>query len=103
MVFCDRTFHAQWLYGLWRALLGVRAFLATVACEVITRKLDSSIGESGPHAFAVREAAFAGAAKRAAQPHVHRIPLPTSVTIAIRPSDEGGIRADNHIFLKNGR
>jgi hypothetical protein len=27
---------------------------------------------------------------RLARLHVHRIPLPTSVTIAIRPSDGGG-------------
>jgi hypothetical protein len=34
--------------------------------------------------------------------HVHRIPLPTLVTIAKRPSGGGGTRADNHIFPKNG-
>jgi hypothetical protein len=32
---------------------------------------------------------------------VHRIPLPTSVTIAIRPSCGGGTARRNHIFLKN--
>jgi hypothetical protein len=45
------------------------------------RKLDASVGASGPHDFAVR----VGAVRR--QPlRVHRIPRPTSVTIAIRPS-----------------
>jgi hypothetical protein len=36
-------------------------------------------------------------------PHVHRIPPPTSVTIAKRPSGGDGMRARNHTFLKNGR
>jgi hypothetical protein len=40
---------------------------------------------------------------RAEHPGVHRIPLPTSVTIAIRPSCGGGMGEDNHAFLKNGR
>jgi hypothetical protein len=39
---------------------------------------------------------------RAEQPHVHRIPRPTSVTIAKRPSGERETREENHIFLKNG-
>src|SRR6185437_8612647 len=34
---------------------------------------------------------------------VHRIPPPTSVTIAIRPSCGGGMGGDNHVFRKNGR
>jgi hypothetical protein len=42
--------------------------IASVACE-IARKLDISVGISGPHDFAVRD----GAARRAA-PRVHRIP-----------------------------
>jgi len=42
-------------------------------------RLDPSVGRSGPHAFAVREAAFVGAHARAAHPHVHRILPPTSV------------------------
>jgi len=44
-------------------------------------RLDPSIGGSGPHAFAVR----IDAARLAGQ-HVHRIPHPTFVTIAKRPS-----------------
>src|SRR5215475_4392081 len=34
--------------------------------------------------------------------HVHRIPLPTSVTIAKRPSCGNGTPPDNHIFPING-
>src|SRR3954465_1262221 len=45
------TSPAQWLYGLSRALPGGR--FATVACGS-DRKLDTSFGMSGPHAFAVR-------------------------------------------------
>ena len=66
-------------------------------------RLDPSIGGPGPHAFAVREECFRPRVKRAEHTHVHRLPLPTSVTIAIRPSCGGGMRADNHIFPKNGR
>jgi hypothetical protein len=48
----------------------------------LLRKLDTSIGVSGPHGFAVRKsgALVYGTAC------VHRIPLPTSVTIMSRPS-----------------
>jgi hypothetical protein len=45
------------------------------------RQLDASVGASGPHDFAVR----AGVA-RLATLRVHRIPRPTFVTIAKRPS-----------------
>ena len=37
-----------------RALLGVPGFLATVVSWIITTKLDTSVGVSGPHDFAVR-------------------------------------------------
>jgi hypothetical protein len=37
-----------------RALPGVPGLLATVACEFVTRKLDPSVGRSGPHDFAAR-------------------------------------------------
>ena len=65
-------------------------------------RLDPSVGGSGPHAFAVREAVFAGAHTRAEHPHVHRIPLPTSVTIASRPSRGIRMRREKHNFLENG-
>jgi hypothetical protein len=60
-------------------------------------RLDPSVGRSGPHGFAVRITSA-----RLAPFCVHRIPLPTFVTIAIRPPDGGGMRSENHIFLKNG-
>ena len=50
-----------------------------------SRRLDPSVGGTGPHGLTVREKAFVHAPKCAEHPHVHRIPLPTSVTIAIRP------------------
>jgi hypothetical protein len=37
-----------------RDLPGVPGFLATVALRVIATKLDTSVGVSGPHDFAVR-------------------------------------------------
>ena len=78
------------VYGLSRALPGVPGFVATVALGLVSPRLDPSVGRSGPHAFAVRKAAFVGARMRAAHPHVHRILPPTSVTIASRPPGEAG-------------
>jgi hypothetical protein len=46
-----------------------------------TAKLDTSVGVSGPHDFAVRVVSLVLRHLR-----VHRIPLPTFVTIAKRPS-----------------
>jgi hypothetical protein len=58
------------------------------------RQLDTSVGVSGPHDFAVREiSAFVNAPA-----HVHRIPYPTSVTIAIRPSCEDGTAVDVEVI-----
>src|ERR1700737_3959887 len=43
------------VYGLYRALPGEPGFLATVAPEKLaSQELDTSIGVSGPHDFAVR-------------------------------------------------
>jgi hypothetical protein len=70
------------VYGLYRALPGEPGFLATVAPEKLaSQELDTSVGVSGPHVFAVRISAV-----RQERISVHRIPPPTSVTIAKRPS-----------------
>ena len=55
--------------------------------KLASRELDASVGASGPHDFAVR----LGAARprkvfARRRQNVHRIPRPTSVTIATRPS-----------------
>ena len=62
----------------------VTGLIVTVTCEY-SRKLDASAGASGPHDFAVRLSAV-----RQKRIRVHRIPPPTSVTIAKRPSKGGG-------------
>ena len=81
---------------LFRALLGVPGVLVTVARS---RRLDTSIGVSGPHGFVGRILTrFVFARQR-----IHRIPASRFVTIAIRPSSGGGMCGDNHVFLKNGR
>jgi hypothetical protein len=69
--------------------------IATVAGGFIVRQLDPSVGRSGPHAFAVR-------ISRVRQPrrYVHRIPDPTSVTTAIRPSEWGEDSADHTTDLR---
>ena len=52
------------------------------------RQLDTSVEMSGPHDFAVRLKHRSSARRQS----VHRIPRPTSVTIAIRPSCGDGMR-----------
>src|SRR6202795_1449515 len=47
------AFPAQWFYGLYRALPGEPGSFATVA-RAPERELDTSVGVSGPHDFAVR-------------------------------------------------
>jgi hypothetical protein len=49
------------------------------------RRLDAGVEASGPHDFAVRVGTIRQACYR-----VHRIPSPTSVTIASRPSFGNG-------------
>ena len=71
------------VYGLLRDLPGDN--FATVACGN-DRKLDISVKMSGPYDLTVR----LGIARLARQ-SVHRIPCPTSVTIAKRPSARGGM------------
>ena len=57
----------------------------------LLRQLDTSVGASGPHGFAVRiSAARPRKVFALRRCRVHRIPHPTSVTIAIRPSCEAG-------------
>jgi hypothetical protein len=62
--------------------------------KLASRELDASVGASGPHDFAVR-----------AQCHspfdiacVHRIPGPTSVTIAKRPYVWDGMAIDMQVI-----
>src|SRR6202795_3438345 len=46
------------VYGLYRALPGEPGFLATVTPEKLaSQELDTSVGVSGPHDFAVRKSA----------------------------------------------
>jgi hypothetical protein len=71
--------------GLFRALLGDRAFLSPSLAEVAFHKLDAGVEASGPHVFAVRKRR-PRQKRRPRPPH----PAPTSVTIAIRPSSGTG-------------
>ncbi len=57
------------------------------------REFDASVGASGPHGYAVRVNAL-----RLARRRVHRIPRPTSVTIAIRPSCGNGMAEDMEVI-----
>jgi hypothetical protein len=92
---CDPAFPARWCYGVYalspvcrlgshrrRRTLGVSGRSGPTSP---IRQLDPSVGGPGPHDFAVRPAVA-----RLATQGVHRIPHPTSVTIAKRPSCERG-------------
>src|SRR5712671_1296675 len=72
--------------GFLRALLGDRALLPPSPAEDFFRQLDASVGASGPHDFTVRKSAARPRKDRARRFYVHRIPSPTFVTIASRPS-----------------
>jgi len=82
---------------------GVTAYTRSPRCtglfshrrrRIIFRRLDPSVGRSGPRDFAVR----ASALRRARQP-VHRIPPPTFVTIGrSAPPVEAGCGLDSTFF-----
>jgi hypothetical protein len=80
------TFPTQW-FTAYSALSPVTGLVCHRRLAGLTAKLDASVGASGPHAFAVRLKRIRQSAIR-----VHRIPPPTSVTIAKRPSSEAGRR-----------
>ncbi len=65
------------------------------------REFSISIGMPGPHGLAVRRIASRLRAIRASRRDVHRIPRPTFVTIAKRPSFEHGTRRGDIDFGKN--
>jgi hypothetical protein len=76
------AFPAQWFYGLY-----VISPVTRLCCHrhppdaKRIRELNANLGAPGPHDFAVRDIVI-----RLVTYRVHRIPLPTSVTIAKRPS-----------------
>jgi hypothetical protein len=114
------------VYGLFRALPGDRACLPPSPAKVASRKLDASVGASGPHDFAVRgrlrqrlrrawypsaEAlAKAGSAPFVIGASASTASRPAAVTIACRPSvgrDGEGYSFDlgfgkTEIFLQMG-
>ena len=95
------AFPARWCYGLSRALPGVRALIATVVERGVSdRRADIANSRNLTPASGCRDhtplpSAFASLVRR--HQRVHRIPLPTSVTIAIRPSSGGGTGASSMI------
>jgi hypothetical protein len=99
------AFPAQWFYGFLRALLGDRALLPPSLSQVALRKLDASVGASGPHDFAVRVSAIRQR-RRPRPPH----PAPNVRDVRNAPlsgRDGGGYRSDlgwrqRGIFLRNG-
>jgi hypothetical protein len=86
-------------------------FVLSLECRLVSlhrlakrpARLDPSNGGSGPHDLTVREDAFVRATSALSLLASTASPLPTSVTIAIRPSSGGGMHGYNHDFTKNGR
>src|SRR5712675_281068 len=72
-----------------RALPGDRALLPPSSVDR-THELSASVGAPEPHDFAVRDSLIRRAKNCACGYRVHRIPLPTSVTTAKRPSCGNG-------------
>jgi hypothetical protein len=81
------AFPAQWFDGVLRALPGEPGFLATITCAIreYHRKLDTSVGVSGPHGLAVR-IDTSRLAQKAPGTAAATAPRLTFVTIAKRPS-----------------
>jgi hypothetical protein len=79
-----------------RALLGDHCLVATVTRKTREhlRDLSACFGAPEPHDFAVRSRLRSSTHSRS----VHRIPLPTSVTTAKRPSCGNGMAGTIHIF-----
>ena len=73
------------VYGLYRALPGDHRLVATVVRRTVPATL-APASERQDHTTLPS----AGKSTRLVNCRVHRIPLPTSVTIAIRPSCGGG-------------
>ena len=96
------AFPARWLERLIRALPGDRLSCPRHprARPDLRRRLGLSTGRPGPHDFAVRIGSFVGMIAHAATRHAHRIPHPTLVTIAMRPSSEAGRRDHSIDFRK---
>src|SRR5450755_3932764 len=81
------------VYDLFRALPGDRACLPPSPAKVAFRELDTSVGASGPHDFAVRITRRSSKA-----PSASTASRPAFVTIAKRPS-EGRDRIAIFLFL----
>ena len=80
------AFPAQWLYGLYRALPGERAFCHRRPREALApQELDVTTATSGPHDFTVR-LCRARRSQHRRPPH----PRPTFVTIASAPLSRTG-------------
>ncbi|MGJ4951673.1 hypothetical protein [Bradyrhizobium sp. HKCCYLS20291] len=79
----------------------VHRLLATVRAmryQHMTR--DTSFGVPGPRDLTVRASSFVGATDHAATTHAHRIPLPTSMTTAIRPLRRNGTSGTVMLILR---
>jgi hypothetical protein len=81
-----------------RALPGVRDLIVTVACRSSSANLAPAQGRQD---HTISPSAIVSHVRR--YDRVHRIPRPTLVTIAKRPSRGGGMRRHNHDFQKNER
>jgi len=94
------TFPARWFCSLY-ALFPGTGFVAPVASELVIRPLGISTGMPEPRDFTVASDRSSARETRAAIRSAHRIPHPTFVTIAKRPSLGRDARIKPR-FRKNG-
>src|ERR1700760_4029044 len=83
------AFPAQWLYGFYLISPGTGS-LAPVARALVAPQAWHQHRDARTTRLRRAYRLFVRATNHAATRHAHRIPLPTSVTIAIRPSYGGG-------------
>ena len=79
--------HAMVLRLISRSPRGPGFHAPVIPEKLASQELGASVGASGPHDFTVSDLGV-----RLTQGRVHRIPLPTFVTIAKRPSSRPGTR-----------
>ena len=83
----DPAFPAQWFYGLYVVSSARRALWPpSLLAKRLARNLIPASGDRDRTISPYATMPSSTHVKRAGHPRVHRIPLPTSVTIAIRPS-----------------
>jgi hypothetical protein len=92
------AFPARWFERLLRTLPGAPGFLATVAHDASHQRGYQRRGIRTVRLDRAQQSCSSARMLTLQPSHAHRIPRPTSVTIATRPSDRGGTATRKHNF-----